>query len=92
MDELMLPLSTKWTEIHPTKAGLCWVSVCPDGRNPGPWITLPPVFIILIAPNGDVWEQDKAEPIYNVRELPESVTHGVKYQMLHPDAPQDPWS
>lgn len=81
----------EWTTEHPIDPGLCWVSVHPKGRNPGPWRTLPPVFLIIIAPNGDVWEIGKDEPTYNVNDLPDSVKRNVKYLHVLIAKPQDPW-
>jgi len=85
---------SKWSETHPTEPGIYWVSVQPKGRNPGPWVTLPPVFRMMITPAGDCWEIDwkKEEPTYNVTSIPSSVQKGVLYCSAQGRAPADPWA
>lgn len=84
----------EWTEEHPTKPGIYWVSVKPTGRNPAPWVELPPVFEIMITPTGDVYELtfEKDEPTYNTDNMPDSVHSGVKYADAKGPMPSDPWS
>ena len=86
----------EWKDEHPTKPGLYWVSVEPKLRPPchREKAELPPVFLILITPSGDVFELEfeKPEPTYNVSNLPSSVNSGVKYASVLLAKPADPWA
>lgn len=84
----------QWTNEHPTKPGVYWVSVEPRSRPPCHWEKqeLPPAFRILITPTGDCWEIDweKDEPTYNVENLPK-MPCGVLYADACGEQPEDPW-
>lgn len=80
-----------WTTTHPTEPGLVWVSVEPAGRNPAPWVVLEPVFPIRINDEGEVWEDGKDEPTYNVSAIPK-MGRAVKYMTGVEEMPEDPWT
>lgn len=84
-----------WTDKHPRGPGLWWVSVEPKGRNPQPWVKLPPVFALSIDGNGDVrqvlphedaggWDVHP-EVLYTTSTLPKFKSLRVKYQRADGD-------
>ncbi len=85
----------KWVSTHPTAAGIYWVSVKPEDREPRPFVKLAPVFQIMVTPAGDVFELggDKTDPTYTIETLPEYANSGsVRYKAVQAAKQADPWS
>lgn len=84
-----------WETNHPKGPGLWWISVEPKGRNPAPWVFLPPVFALSIDADGSVrqvlpdeevggWGV-RPEVLYTTSTLPQLKTLRVKYQRAGAD-------